>query len=543
VLGAGGFGTVWRATDKQLGREVAVKVLVRGQESGAGSRRGNRRGAREAVAAARLSHPGIVALYEAIETEQTLFLVSELVHGATLDVLTAAGELDDRDIVRVGLALCDALAHAHARGVIHRDVKPQNVIVPDEPETGAGVAKLTDFGVAHIAGEEALTRTGDVVGTLAYMAPEQADGDRAGPQADLYSLGLVLYEAFSAVNPVRGHGPADTARRVGLRHRSLAAYRGELPAPLIDAVDAALAPDPARRGSLAQLRESLAGALEEMPSGPGRIAGSPLEGLRPRPEVARPRLPQRLAAGVAAGALAALALADLGPHSAVSPAAAFAATAVVVAVAPVTWAALGAALLGWLLLAHQPGTATVLAVAGLAVIVTLRRRPWTWSVAALAPALGLIGLAGVYPVIAGQGHSALRRGTLGALGLLWLVLAEPLLDRQLLLGPIPGSAAPGTWAGSAGQALSGVLAPVITSGVLLVGAVWALAAVVLPWMVRGRSAARDLLGAGLWSTGVSLATMELAARLPGPLADSAPRGLVLSAAVAALAALGARFVR
>src|SRR3954452_19257349 len=131
------------------------------------------------------------------------------------------GALSDRDVLRVGLALCDALAHAHGRGVVHRDVKPGNVMVPDRPHDGAGVAKLTDFGVARIAGEDVLTRTGDVVGTLAYMAPEQAEGREAGAEADLYALALVLYEALAGVNPLRGRGAAATARRGGGRRARL----------------------------------------------------------------------------------------------------------------------------------------------------------------------------------------------------------------------------------------------------------------------------------------------------------------------------------
>jgi serine/threonine protein kinase len=123
------------------------------------------------------------------------------VRGATLAQLEAAGAVSDRDVLRIGLALADALAHAHERGVIHRDVKPQNVMVPERPRSPYGAAKLTDFGVAHLAGDEPLTRTGDVVGTLAYMAPEQAAGERIDERCDLYALGLVLYEALAGVNP------------------------------------------------------------------------------------------------------------------------------------------------------------------------------------------------------------------------------------------------------------------------------------------------------------------------------------------------------
>jgi serine/threonine protein kinase len=195
-LGAGGFGVVHEAFDERLERWVAVKVIP---AEGAAPERARR----EARAAAGLDHPGIVGLYDAGEEAGARYLVCELVEGPTLAQLEQAHTLTDRDVLRIGLALCGALEHAHGRGVVHRDVKPQNVIIPDAPRSAAGVAKLADFGVAHLAGDEPLTRTGDVVGTLAYMAPEQAAGKRIDERCDLYSLALVLYEALAGVNPVR----------------------------------------------------------------------------------------------------------------------------------------------------------------------------------------------------------------------------------------------------------------------------------------------------------------------------------------------------
>src|SRR5262245_20374252 len=220
-LGSGGFGTVYAARDERLGRDVAIKVMPADNAA-------PERARREALAVARLDHPGIVALFDAGEEGGARYLVSELVDGRTLAQLEAEGALSDRDVLRAGLALADALAHAHERGVIHRDVKPQNVIVPEDGGPGwlgmprAAPAKLTDFGVAHLAGEEPLTRTGDVVGTLAYMAPEQAAGKPAGEAADLYSLALVLYEALAGRHPVKAGSPQATARRLGSKLPALA---------------------------------------------------------------------------------------------------------------------------------------------------------------------------------------------------------------------------------------------------------------------------------------------------------------------------------
>jgi eukaryotic-like serine/threonine-protein kinase len=256
-LGAGGFGVVWLAWDKKLEREVAVKAIP--LENGGGERV-----EREARAAARLNHPGIVGIYELAHDEHDVYLVSELVRGRTLAELLRAGAVADRDVARIGIALCDALDHAHHRGVIHRDVKPQNVMVVADPAAGAGFAKLADFGVAHVASGEALTRTGDVVGTLAYMAPEQAEGARTTPASDVYSLALTLYEAWTGSNPVRAGGPAATARRLGRPLPSLAATRRDLPLELCDSIDGALDIDPARRPAPAELRAELAGAEHEL---------------------------------------------------------------------------------------------------------------------------------------------------------------------------------------------------------------------------------------------------------------------------------------
>ena len=214
-----------RATSAS-GARVAVKAIP-------ADGRADERARREAHAVARLDHPGIVSVFDAGEEDGTRFLVSELVRGSTLAQLEAAGEVSDRDVLRIGLALADALAHAHERGVIHRDVKPQNVMVPDRPRSPYGAAKLTDFGVAHLAGDEPLTRTGDVVGTLAYMAPEQAAGERVDERCDLYALGLVLYEGAGGRQPGarRQPGRHAAARRAWSSRRSRQA-RGDLPPEL-----------------------------------------------------------------------------------------------------------------------------------------------------------------------------------------------------------------------------------------------------------------------------------------------------------------------
>jgi eukaryotic-like serine/threonine-protein kinase len=534
-LGSGGFGTVYAARDERLGRPVAVKVVPAG---GAAPERAQR----EARAVARLDHDAIVALFDAGEEEGCRYLVSELVEGRTLAQLEAAGELSDRDVLRVGLALADALDHAHERGVIHRDVKPQNVIVPDAPTSRRGAAKLTDFGVAHLAGEDALTHTGDVVGTLAYMAPEQAAGAPVDERADLYALGLVLYEGLAGVNPVSAGSPSATARRIGTRLPPLAAHRPDLPPDLAAALDRTLAPDPDERGELDDLFDALAGALDEVADDGGLIAPHPLEGGVP----ALPPAVGRLLAPLAAAALVWAALAGLTPGPAVPPPLAAAVTAPLVAVLPRA---------GWLLAAgatplllslgpvQRPGAAVLVALLALAPPLLLRSHGRAWALPAAAPALGLLGLAGAYPALAGRAPRWTTRIALGALGAWWLVLSEPLVGRALVFGPAPGTPERPSFDGAPGITAGDVIAPAASSGALLLALIWGAAALALPWLVRGRSLAADAVAASAWAAGTAAATAALGEWLGDRVAQEGPRGLVAGAVLAGALAVALAHVR
>ena len=563
-LGSGGFGTVWLARDERLDRDVAVKrIPLEGED--------NPRAEREALAAARLSHPGIVALYEAGRDDEAWYLVSELVHGQTLAALERDGLLSDLDVVRIGVALCDALAHAHARGVIHRDVKPANVMVPDGNGGGASVAKLTDFGIARLAEADELTRTGDVVGTLAYMAPEQAEGRRITGAADLYALGLVLYEALGGINPVRAESPGATARRVGMELEPLRRLRRDLPPALCSAIDAAVEADPEERCDVADLRAALlaaesqvedepgivsAGALEEwgdrtrvladrtrrfrerltpLPAEEGawgRDAGEDRLGRDPHAAFAEGRargdhhdhdraaLPARVLAGAGAAALAAWALSELpvelgagGALPSIDPGAAAAVAGLAVALLPrVAWL-LAAALL---MTAVGPDrTALVLAAAAAPVVILLPRGGTLWSLPAAAPLLGAIGLAGLFPALAGQPRGPITRAALGALGLWWLTIAGIATEERPDLGVLTEPA------------------------VFAFAGLWAVAAAVLPYLVRGRNAAIDIVGATIWAAGLASATASVAEALSA----SRPEGAVVGAVLGAIVAVGARAFR
>ena len=568
-LGAGGMGVVYLARDEHLEREVAVKrISVEHDLDG--------RGEREAIAAARLSHPGIVALYESGRDDDALYLVSELVRGRTLADLERAGELSDLDVLAIGVTLCDALEHAHARGVIHRDVKPSNIICPDEPEEGGGVAKLTDFGIARMADGDVLTRTGDIIGTIAYMAPEQARGQALDGAADVYALGIVLYEALAGVNPVRAGNPMATARRVGMRLPPLGRVRRDLPPGLCRAIDGAVLPEPGIRTALPALRAALAAATAEVSDVPGPIAGGELAGVAVRAQTAvtrirgappslsrrerrraapterrlpspgdpaaqQPpaRLAARLLAATAAAGLAAAALAWLGPQPPLQAYVGAGLAACTVLLLPrLGWVLAGVALVCWLAVV-APGAALLVALAVLPVPLLLPRLGAAWSLPAIAPLLGLAALAGAWPALAGQAARWHARAALGALGGWWLGLAEALTSERLLAGPAPGTPPRAAWDGSALDAARDALWPLLAGGAPAFAALWALAAVALPVLVRGRSAALDLVGATAWAATLAAATGALAEAL---LLDP-PRGLAAGAVAAGAVAILARATR
>ena len=593
-IGAGGMGVVYLALDEHLEREVAVKRIAIELDPDA-------RGEREAIAAARLSHPGIVSLHESGRDDHAVYLVSELVRGRTLAELIRDGDLSDRDVVRIGITLCDALEHAHARGVIHRDVKPSNIICPESPEEGGGVAKLTDFGIAMMSDGDVLTRTGDIMGTLAYMAPEQARGTGVTGAADVYALGVVLYEGLSGVNPIRAGNPAATARRVGTPLPALGRVRRDLPGALCRAIDAAVLVEPERRSGLGLLRLALTHAVGRVADETGPIMAEAgvaqaalqrTEILRPRPgmppapprgqvrdpppaidhgraerrrdrRIARQPQPQqhapaplaqvpqkaepeprrrlgtRLPGAAAAALLAGCALAFFGPPPPAQPAVAAIAAALVVLVLPrLGWLAMTFALLAWLT-ATAPGIALLVGFAAAPVPLLLPRRGGAWSLPVAAPLLGAIALAGVWPALAGQAHRATTRAALGALGALWLVLVETLTSERLLAGQPREVLAADVWQGSMIDAVTGALAPLLAGGTLAFAALWALAAVALPLLVRGRSAALDIVAAAGWAATLAAATQALSSAL---VLDT-PRGLVLGALAAGAVAVAARAVR
>jgi eukaryotic-like serine/threonine-protein kinase len=200
-LGSGGMGEVFLARDRVLGRDVALKVL---RSQYAGDREFAERFKREARSAASLSHPNIVQVYDRGETEDSAsYIAMEYVPGGTLkEKIVAEGPLGAREATVLGAQVAEALGAAHERGMVHRDIKPQNVLL-----TARGDAKVADFGIARAGSSVTISRTGSVMGTAGYMSPEQALGKPATPKSDLYSLGVVLYEALTGELPYTADNP------------------------------------------------------------------------------------------------------------------------------------------------------------------------------------------------------------------------------------------------------------------------------------------------------------------------------------------------
>ena len=386
--------------------------------------RGARRGAAPAPGDRRAAtRPG--------RDEDAVYLVSELVRGRTLADLVEDGALSDRDILRIGAALCDALAHAHARGVVHRDVKPANIMVPERPSGEAGLAKLTDFGVATIAGDDALTRTGDVVGTLAYMAPEQAEGHAVeGRGRPLRARARALRGAVRRQPDPRRRRGRDRAPR---RHAPPAA-RAPAPRPAARGVRARSTARCCRVPRTAARSEDLRLALDAAVDGAARDGRSRRRGparrrgtRRPSPRAtARSAAPRPSpAAPAAATAAAALVAATIGAAPAAlapgpgAPLAAGAAAALAVLLLPRA---------GWLArrrrarrLARRrrasPARASSWSPPSLpTVAAAARATALLWSAPAGAPLLGLAGLALAWPALAGQARDWTQRAALGALG-------------------------------------------------------------------------------------------------------------------------------
>src|SRR3954469_21673134 len=282
-LGSGGMSSVYKATDRVLERTVAVKILA---EHLSDDEKFVARFRREALAVAKLIHPNIVQVYDTGVDEARHYIVMEYVEGRSgAQLLQSRGRIGSEAAVEIGVQSCAGLEYAHRQGIIHRDVKPGNLMViggpagrrgtpPTDAPTEDMTVKLTDFGIARAAEQTRLTQVGSVVGTAAYLAPEQARCEEAKPAADVYALGVVIYQLLTGRLPWEGTTLAELAiRRENERPLPPTSYDPEVPETLSTAVLRSLEADPGLRYTTARelasaLRDGLAGA-EPLPPDSG----------------------------------------------------------------------------------------------------------------------------------------------------------------------------------------------------------------------------------------------------------------------------------
>ncbi len=259
-LGSGGMSTVYEARDRILERTVAVKVLA---EHLSDDDRFVARFRREALAVARLLHPNIVQVYDTGEDNGRYFIVMERVQGRSgSQILRSEGIIDPTETVEIGVQACAGLEYAHRNGVIHRDIKPGNLMVTGgsvDPGGGELICKITDFGIARAVEQTRITQVGSVVGTAAYLAPEQVRGDEATPATDVYALGVVLYQFLTGRLPYEGSSLAELAiRQQNEKPLPPETYNSDVPAMVSAAVMRALDADPAvRYVSAAEMSDGL----------------------------------------------------------------------------------------------------------------------------------------------------------------------------------------------------------------------------------------------------------------------------------------------
>src|SRR5712691_12185673 len=387
-LGSGGSGSVWLARDERNGLDVALKMVPR--EGKAASR-----AEREAEAAARLRHPACQRAYGFGRDARHVYIAYEYVPGRTFREALRSGELDDAAAIEAAAQVLEALAHAHERWILHRDVKPSNVLLAEGKDVSV---RVLDFGLAQIREAETLTAQGDVPGTLAYISPERLAGELTTEAADVWAVGVMLWEALAGRHPFWRSSLLETARAIEAGAPPLESVRPDLPRTLLAAVDRALDLDPARRPGAAAVagRLRLAGRKRRKRRGRRRALAVP---------AAVPRLVPAAVAGAVAGwtawaipfypsgwpiGFAALAAGATLLHARVGLALALA-----VPVLPLGNLALGAALLYGL--------------AALALVLFAWREPGSGLLFALGPLLTPIAGLGLLPLAALAVRSPFRR--------------------------------------------------------------------------------------------------------------------------------------
>jgi serine/threonine-protein kinase len=502
-LGSGGSGSVWLARDERTGLDVALKIIPREGKAAA-------RAEREALAARRLRHDRCVRAYDVGHDTSHVYIAYEYVAGRTVREAMRADDVSDEDAVEIAAQVLDALAHAHRAGIVHRDVKPSNVLLEDRE----GVAvRLLDFGLAQFDGADTLTAVGDVPGTLAYIAPERLAGAEATPESDVWAVGVLLWESLAARHPFWGVPLQEVARAIEAGAPPLAHERRDLPRRLVSAVDRALSLDPESRPRASSFAADLRAAFRPAPERRGaRQQAAPIQLSLPRPLAVAARVLPVALAGVTA--LLGATLLPFWPGVLV---------AAIVA---------GAALAAWL--DPRIGLAVALAapvfplgnlsqgaaVAYGAFAIALLALCWRDARAGLllvaGPLLAPIGLLALVPLVVQPARGAVRRAALAGLAVLAAALVAGVAGGEL---PLASGRAPSVGISplDTGPEIAGaVTRALLGEPVLLAGALAAsLAAAILPTVRRrwkyGVLAVGTALVVGSVAAGASVAAIPVVA--------------------------------
>jgi hypothetical protein len=516
-LGSGGSGSVWLACDERTGLDVALKIIPREGKAAA-------RAEREAQAARRLRHERCVRAYDVGHDSSHVYIAYEYVAGRTVRETMRAEALSDEDVVEIAAQVLDALAHAHRTGIVHRDVKPSNILLEQGDEIAV---RLLDFGLAQFDGADTLTAAGDVPGTLAYIAPERLAGAEATPESDVWAVGVLLWEALAGRHPFWGVPLQEVARAIEAGAPPLGAERRDLPRRLLAAVDGALARDPERRPRASAFASELRAAIRTAPAREAK--------RRPKTNVEAatgPRVLARRVAPVGLAAATALVGATLLP---------FWPPGLVAAIV------LGASFTAWL--SPRTGLAVALAapifplgnvaesaavlygVLALGVLALGWRNPRSALLFVSGPLLAPLGLLALVPLAVQPARGIVRRAAHAVLAVLaaTLVAASAGDERPLTAAAAqPLDVAPRDSVGETGARLwdAATLDPTLLLGAVALG----LAAAILPWARRrsryGVLAVGTVLLAGAVATQVGVAAVVVVAlvwALAGAIAAGTPR--------------------
>ena len=502
-LGSGGNGSVWLAKDETTGLDVALKIIPREGKAAA-------RAEREALAARRLRHERCVRAYDVGHDASHVYIAYEYVPGRTMRQALRADAVSDPEAVEIAAQVLDALAHAHRAGIVHRDVKPSNILL--EHRDGVA-ARLLDFGLAQFDGADTLTAVGDVPGTLAYIAPERLSGEEATPASDVWAVGVVLWEALGGRHPFWGMPLQQVALAIEQGAPPLSTERRDLPRRLLAAIDRALSPDPVRRPRASELAGELRRALQKpKPERRSQARGARTEA----PERALPAAPalERVVPAALASVAAILGVSILPFWPPVLAGAIVVGTAAAATLHPRLGLAVALAVPVFPLGNASQSLAVLYGALAIAWLVLHWREARLGLLYVTGPLLAAIGALGVVPLAVQPVRSPVRRGAQAAAAVLLAGAVAALAGDRV---PVGGSRldapdlSPGSSFGDAAAALSRSLLshPLLLAAALLAAAV----AVVLPWARRrsrlGVAALGLLVVGGSVAAGTGLASIPL----------------------------------